>query len=262
MDQYSLDKKPEIVPKNDPLVNDDISYDVESSLRVHQLEEENSCKDENSLCIFLYGISEASMLQGMKLLKVDDAVEFTDNISEADALLALQSKLKKNSRIQAAARSLGIPVYVTKASSLAQLTKAIQALMTDYEDDLEVFGSEAKVNESEKIDALEEARTAIEQVVIPRGEAMDLLPRPWNIMLLQKDLIRKYKLKSERIGSEPNVHLRVLPFQDANDEDEIKDEKVVADDDELEELFFKPITTEANGSPYSSLDRLPLLPDN
>ncbi|KAI5662444.1 hypothetical protein M9H77_21767 [Catharanthus roseus] len=262
VDQYSLDKKPEIVPKNDPLVNDDISYDVESSLRVHQLEEENSCKDENSLCIFLYGISEASMLQGMKLLKVDDAVEFTDNISEADALLALQSKLKKNSRIQAAARSLGIPVYVTKASSLAQLTKAIQALMTDYEDDLEVFGSEAKVNESEKIDALEEARTAIEQVVIPRGEAMDLLPRPWNIMLLQKDLIRKYKLKSERIGSEPNVHLRVLPFQDANDEDEIKDEKVVADDDELEELFFKPITTEANGSPYSSLDRLPLLPDN
>lgn len=56
------------------------------------------------------------MLQGMKLLKVDDAVEFTDNISEADALLALQSKLKKNSRIQAAARSLGIPVYVTKVS--------------------------------------------------------------------------------------------------------------------------------------------------
>lgn len=56
VDQYSLDKKPEIVPKNDPLVNDDISYDVESSLRVHQLEEENSCKDENSLCIFLYGV--------------------------------------------------------------------------------------------------------------------------------------------------------------------------------------------------------------
>lgn len=48
------------------------------------------------------------------------------------------------------------PIFVfAQASSLAQLTKAIQALMTDYEDDLEVFGSEAKVNESEKIDALE-----------------------------------------------------------------------------------------------------------
>lgn len=42
-----------------------------------------------------------------------------------------------------------------QTSSLLQLTKAIQALMTDYEDGFEVFGSEAKVNESEKIDALE-----------------------------------------------------------------------------------------------------------
>lgn len=54
----------------------------------------------------------------MRQLKVDDAIGFTDNISEADALLALQSKLKKNSRIQAAARSLGIPVYITKVSSV------------------------------------------------------------------------------------------------------------------------------------------------
>lgn len=54
----------------------------------------------------------------MRRLKVDDAIGFTDNISEADALLALQSKLKKNSRIQAAARSLGIPVYITKVSSV------------------------------------------------------------------------------------------------------------------------------------------------
>ena len=54
------------------------------------------------------------MIQGMKQLKIDDAIEFTDNISEADAMLALQSKLKKNSRIQAAAHSHGIPIYVTK----------------------------------------------------------------------------------------------------------------------------------------------------
>lgn len=53
-------------------------------------------------------------MQGIKQLNIDDTVEFTDNISEADVLLALQSKLKKNSRIQAAARSQGIPIYVTK----------------------------------------------------------------------------------------------------------------------------------------------------
>lgn len=54
------------------------------------------------------------MIQGIKQLKMNDKVELTDNISEADALLALQSKLKKNSRIQAAAKSHDIPIYVTK----------------------------------------------------------------------------------------------------------------------------------------------------
>lgn len=52
----------------------------------------------------------------IKQLQMDDAVQLTDNISEADALLALHSKLKKNSGIQAAAKSHDIPIYVTKVS--------------------------------------------------------------------------------------------------------------------------------------------------
>lgn len=43
----------------------------------------------------------------------------------------------------------------SQASSLAQLTKAIQALITDYKDGFEFAESQAAVNESEKIDALE-----------------------------------------------------------------------------------------------------------
>ncbi|KAL0362639.1 UNVERIFIED_CONTAM: protein SEEDLING PLASTID DEVELOPMENT 1 [Sesamum calycinum] len=83
-------------------------------------------------------------------LKIDDTIEFTDNISEADVLLALQSKLKKNSGLQAAAKSRGIPTYVSKTSSLAQITKAIQAVMSDYADGFEFYESEAKANDSEK----------------------------------------------------------------------------------------------------------------
>jgi len=42
----------------------------------------------------------------------DADLQLTDNISEANALLALQSKLKKNSKIQAAFKSHDIPIYV------------------------------------------------------------------------------------------------------------------------------------------------------
>lgn len=56
-------------------------------------------------------------MQAIKKLSLDEVVQLTDNISEADAFLALHSKLKKNPRIQAAARSQGIPIYVTKVNN-------------------------------------------------------------------------------------------------------------------------------------------------
>lgn len=62
------------------------------------------------------------MIQGIKQLKIDDsAICLTNNISEADALLALQSKLKKNPRIQAAVKSHNIPICMTKVSDIAFL---------------------------------------------------------------------------------------------------------------------------------------------
>lgn len=58
------------------------------------------------------------MVQAIKRLNLDEEIELTDNISEADVLLALQSKIKKNLGIQAAAESHGKLVYVTKVFSL------------------------------------------------------------------------------------------------------------------------------------------------
>ncbi|KAJ0452935.1 putative AAA domain-containing protein, R3H [Helianthus annuus] len=108
---------------------------------------------------------------------------------------------------------------------------------------------------------LQEARIAIEQVVIPKGEPVELLPRQSNILLLQKDLIRKYKLQAQRVGSEADVRLRILPFQaekqdkhDAHDDDDDDDDDDDGDTDALNEL------SNANGSPYP-VNRLPFLPD-
>ncbi|XP_047957947.1 protein SEEDLING PLASTID DEVELOPMENT 1 [Salvia hispanica] len=216
--------------------------------------EGTSYEDEDHLRIFLYGISEASIMQGIKQLKIDDTIEFTDNISEADVLIALQSKLKKNSRLQAAARSQSLPTYVIKTTSLAQIMRTIQSLMSDYADGFEFYESDAKANDSEKIDALEEARIAVEQRVIPKGEPVDLLPRSLNIILLQKDLIRKYNLKTERIVSELGVRLRILPLQSTANEGS-SEEKEATDSENFYEL-----NNETNGSAIT-VNRLPLLPD-
>nr|XP_027186259.1 uncharacterized protein ycf45 isoform X3 [Cicer arietinum] len=117
---------------------------------------EDSSEHKLPLRLFCYGILEATVIQAIKQLKMNvAALQLTDNISEANALLSLQSKLKKNSRIQAAFKSHDIPIYVTKTSSLEHVTKAIRALLSDYEDGLIVFGSIDKIKDSEKADALE-----------------------------------------------------------------------------------------------------------
>ncbi|KAM0997943.1 hypothetical protein ACFX2C_007772 [Malus domestica] len=211
------------------------------------------------LRVFVYGILEASVIQVIKQLKMDEAaVQLTDDISRADALLALQSKLKKNPRLQAVAKSYGAPVYVTKSNSLVEIRKAVRALTSDHKDGLKDYGSVDNVKSSEKIDALEEARIAIEQVVIPKGEPVELLPRPSHIMSAQMDLIRKYQLEAERIGKEPDVRLRILPFHSTTIEENHTSSKRVGADDGLDDFL------DTNGNTNGSLlivDRLPLLPE-
>ncbi|KAF8413782.1 hypothetical protein HHK36_001775 [Tetracentron sinense] len=207
---------------------------------------EQSSEDKVSLRLYVYGVRYYHLA-----MRMDDAVELTDNISEADALLVLQSKLKKNPRIQAVAKSHDIPIYVTK------ITKAIEAFISGLADGLKDFESEDRMSSSEKIDALEEARLAIEQVVIPKGEPVELLPRHSHIISLQMDLIQKYQLQSEKVGKEPDIRLRILPFQSKTDEGRETGE-MINTNDPLDD--FMGTNGDVSGSLYS-VDRLPLLPD-
>ncbi|XVE80044.1 hypothetical protein DITRI_Ditri14bG0107400 [Diplodiscus trichospermus] len=215
---------------------------------------EDSLEDKALLHLYVYGIADVSVIQGLKKLKMDAVVRLTENISEADALLALHSKLKKNTGIQAAAKSHDIPVYVAKTSSLMQITKAIEALKDDFPYGSETSGSEDDMNILEKVDALEEARIAIEQVVIPKGEPVELLPRPPHIISLQVELIQKYQLQSEKVGRGSDVRLRILPFHRTKNKDKISGETVDANEFDHFDCYG------SNGSPHS-VDRLPLLPD-
>ncbi|OMO74838.1 hypothetical protein CCACVL1_16433 [Corchorus capsularis] len=220
---------------------------------------EDSLEDGGLLRLFVYGIPEASAIEGLKKLKMDATVRLTDNISEADAMLAQLSRLKKNSGIQAAVKSHNIPVYVTKTSSLMQISKAIEALKDDFPDGLKNSGSGDDMNILEKVDALEEARIAIEQVVIPKGEAAELLPRPPHIISLQIELLEKYQLQSEKVGKGSDVWLRILPFQLSANQVKTSSDQNVDGNGDPEDLDTFDVYG-ANGSPHN-VDRLPFLPD-
>ncbi|XP_071723659.1 protein SEEDLING PLASTID DEVELOPMENT 1 [Rutidosis leptorrhynchoides] len=248
-----IEKKDEVVEDVRDVSGGGRNIDNEFTSEVPETLEEGFSKNGTPLRLYVYGMLESSVIQVIRKLEMEDKVELADNFGEADVVLAIHSKLKKNKNtgIQAAAKSHNIPIYVTKTNSSVQITKAIQALMNDYVGGLKDFESQGiKASMSEQIDALEEARIAIEQVVIPKGEPVELLPRPSHIVTLQRELIQKYQLKSEKVGGkETDIRLRILPFHsDADDEGDGVDKK-------LEDFIGN-----TNGSLYS-VDRLPILPD-
>ena len=63
----------------------------------------------------------------------------------------------------------------------------------------------------DEIEALEEARLAVEQVVLPNGQPVELLPRSADIRKMQHELVEHYRLKSSSFGEEPNRRLRIYP---------------------------------------------------
>lgn len=127
----------------------------------------------------------------------------------------------------------------------------------DYEDISKSFESEDRQMSSEKIDALEEARIAIEEIVIRKGEPVELLPRPPHILSLQVDLAQKYQLQTKIKGLGPESRLCIIPFY-SNTYGKQKDRE--ADDAATTIDEIMDVNDITNGSLYS-LDRLPILPD-
>lgn len=127
-------------------------------------------------------------MQAIQQLELEDIVTLTYNISEADAVIALHSKLKKNSQIQAVVKSQDIPVFFVKVclhtchlqdtviifklqeflfivlvlcssqtNSLSQITRALRALVDSHMDELIDIDHDDKeeARSSEETDALE-----------------------------------------------------------------------------------------------------------
>ncbi|CAD6337640.1 unnamed protein product [Miscanthus lutarioriparius] len=211
----------------------------------------------SSLNLYAYGISESTALQAIQQLELEDIVTLTYNISEADAVIALHSKLKKNSQIQAVVKSQDIPVFFVKTNSLSQITRALRALVDNHMDELiDIdYDDKEEARSSEETDALEEARLAIEQVVIPKGESVQLLPRPSSIISSQVDLVESFSLQWEVIGQEPNAYVRILPhFAPKEAEATIQKETPavgLADSESSDDLDHT----------QNGITRLPFLPD-
>jgi stage III sporulation protein SpoIIIAA len=136
---------------------------------------------------------------------------------EAQALLSLRGELGRDPALRRRARELSLPILVIKSDSLHQLQRAMERLLdrnqTDERqperDSHEDPAPERRLDDAHA--ALEECRRAVEQVVLPLGQPVELLPRNERVRLMQAELIGRYRLRSAVFGRGSQQRLRVFP---------------------------------------------------
>ncbi len=165
-----------------------------------------------TLYVYLYGVSRHQTEQVIQSINLP--IEVTKDLDEADIVLALRSQIRTSSKVRQVAEARQIPIHAIKTSTLPQINRALRRILhidespADTITDLNMF---AYGDSEDEIEALEETRLAVEQIVIPKGQPVELLPRSSVIRRMQHELVEHYQLRSESYGSEPNRRLRIFP---------------------------------------------------
>ncbi|MBP0002291.1 MAG: AAA family ATPase [Cyanobacteria bacterium SBC] len=168
--------------------------------------------DDRPFYLYPYGISRHQLEQVIDVLKLPVAI--VKDLDDADAVLALRSNLKNHSKLRHVAKARQIPIHLIKSSTVPQITRALRRLLKMDDPsvpdvaDLRLF---AQNGSDDEIEALEEARLAVEQIVLPKGQPVELLPRSPKVRKMQHELVEHYRLKSDSFGEEPNRRLRIYP---------------------------------------------------
>ncbi len=162
--------------------------------------------------VYPYGIGREQIEQVIGVMSLP--VMLTKDLDNADAVVALRSQVKHHSKLRQLAKNRSIPIHTIKTNTIPQIARALQRILGgSAEGTLETadLGLFAQAASEDEMEALEEARLAVEQIVIPRGQPVELLPRSAKVRKMQHELAEHYRLKSDSFGDEPNRRLRIYP---------------------------------------------------
>ena len=125
---------------------------------------------------------------------------------QADAVLTLRGELGRHPEFRKRARGLGLPILVIKTDSVHQLQRAVERLLERRRP-----AASAATGLEDAHAAMEECRLAVEQVVLPQGRPVELLPRSEAVRQMQAELVGRYRLRTAVFGRGQQQRLRVFP---------------------------------------------------
>jgi len=143
--------------------------------------------------VFPYGVSRNRLERAIKELHVPAYI--TKDVSDSNIIVTLKTHEKKNIAMLQEAKRRNLPLYVIKSNTYAQ----IAGVMRD------VFNL-GPSNEEE--DAITNAEEAIQRLM-ETGEPQELEPQSSFLRRLQHQLVEKFELASESVGTEPYRRVRI-----------------------------------------------------
>ena len=177
----------------------------------------------------LYGVGVSAHLWQQAVRSRDLAVQRVESLEQAEAVLAVRQQLGLDPQLRRSAHRQGLPILVIKADTLPQIQRGLERLLTrrggpDQPRGIQASpGSPSPLSSSPgppsrpddspdaSLEALEECRLAVEQVVLAQGRPIELLPRREPIRALQAELVARYRLASAVFGRGDQQRLRVFP---------------------------------------------------
>jgi stage III sporulation protein SpoIIIAA len=184
---------------------------TEQNQHFNNVSQQGISKDQVPLHIYPYGVSRHQLEQVIQRLNLP--VVLTRDIDHAHGVVALSCHAKDQSRLQHVAKSHQVPIHLMETNTISEITRTLRQLLDMQEastnDELEKLFDQ-KGHEDE-LEALEEARLAMEQVVLSRKQPVELLPRSAKVRKMQHELVEHYHLQANSFGEDPNRRLRIYP---------------------------------------------------
>jgi len=164
---------------------------------------------QSPLLLFGVGVSTLLLEQAIRSRRLP--VQCVESVEEADVVLALRQQLGQHPELRRRAQQAGVPILVIKADTLPQVQRGLERLLQRREPAEAPEAEPARSGPDDDLAALEECRLAVEQLVLAKGQPVELLPRSERVRRLQAELAAHYQLASAEFGSGRQQRLRIFP---------------------------------------------------
>jgi hypothetical protein len=171
----------------------------------------NDDRDTPHSPLLLFGVGVSALLLEQAIRSRRLPVQCVESVEEADVVLALRQQLGQHPELRRRAQQAGVPILVIKADTLPQVQRGLERLLQRREPADAPEAEPARSGPDDDLAALEECRLAVEQLVLAKGQPVELLPRSARVRSLQAELAARYQLASAEFGSGRQQRLRIFP---------------------------------------------------